>query len=594
MGGPRTDGYQFRIFRTIISRLVEPNVWKQRDVKTSGNNAGAISANDANQCYYIFRTISNIISSLGPVGWSALTTSPATDSESADKTQESAEDLSAQVIIAETASVVLRQGNRAAGNVDSEEERMLLEVLFVMKQLLSGPGALKLVHLNFDNFLIEQLSSTLDRDQCSFQGAMVDALLPALKARFSHDASGIPNASPKHRRKSSLDALASFPRLSLSAEKSENEVTPPAATQPNQQLLQCILKGISSRPSRDMIDKWIKFLSDCLPLYSSSIFQILLTLVERFCKEITVAYQELQRMFLTADPPTNERSEHVTVALLTGLENCIATAHERLLLEEADVPVVKSPEQQQSFFGNMVSGVFSGEAAQSRNATASNRLTVLLCFQDAVRLCFSIWSWGNNGRSRNSVETESVASFQYTSLRMRNRSRRMLEHLFTAEPLECLETVVQLWRRSITLDDPTESQLIFSLLHTLNESRPKITVPAIFNAIYSRTNPSALEPGRQSAMASQLSETELAAFLVTYARSLEDDMMDEIWDDCTTFLRDVLGNPFPHRQILLRLLEFAAILGEKMENTGFGDDRRTKKELGVSFYLFGLYDVPRC
>jgi hypothetical protein len=132
-----------------------------------------------------------------------------------------------------------------------------------------------------------------------------------------------------------------------------------------------------------------------------------------------------------------------------------------------------------------------------------------------------------------------------------------------------------------TKSDTETATLIFSLLHTLEGSRPKITIPAVFNAIYTRTNPNALDPARKSSMTSNLTESELASFLVAYARSLDDDVLDEIWADCTTFLRDVLSNPFPHRQILPRLIEFAAILGAKLENTTFGEDRRMRKELGV-------------
>ena len=57
--------------------------------------------------------------------------------------------------------------------------------------------------------------------------------------------------------------------------------------------------------------------------------------------------------------------------------------------------------------------------------------------------------------------------------------------------------------------------------------------------------------------------------------------MDEIWTDCMTFLRDILANPFPHRQVLPSLLEFAAILGEKVDNTNFGEQKRMRRELGV-------------
>ncbi|RAL66894.1 hypothetical protein DID88_007676 [Monilinia fructigena] len=75
----------------------------------------------------------------------------------------------------------------------------------------------------------------------------------------------------------------------------------------------------------------------------------------------------------------------------------------------------------------------------------------------------------------------------------------------------------------------------------------------------------------------------LVTFLVEYARSLEDDAMDEIWVDCITFLRDLLANPFPHRQTLPSLLEFAAILGVKVDNTNFGEQRRMRRELGDLF-----------
>jgi hypothetical protein len=167
---------------------------------------------------------------------------------------------------------------------------------------------------------------------------------------------------------------------------------------------------------------------------------------------------------------------------------------------------------------------------------------------------------------------------------MRNRARRLLEHLFAAEALECLETIVEVAQK--TNPKSQDAPHIYDLLHVLDGSRPKYTIPAIFNAIYSRTNPSALEQSRKSSLTSPLSDLDLVLFLVDYAKSLEDDAMDEIWTDCMTFLRDLLTNPFPHRQTLPSLLEFAAILGEKVDNTNFGEQRRKRRELGVSVREF--------
>jgi hypothetical protein len=93
-------------------------------------------------------------------------------------------------------------------------------------------------------------------------------------------------------------------------------------------------------------------------------------------------------------------------------------------------------------------------------------------------------------------------------------------------------------------------------------------------------------------MTISLQDTDLVWFLVEYTRTLDDDAMDEIWQDCMAFLKDLLTNPFPHRQTLPNLLGFAALLGEKVDNTNFGEQRRMRKELGVCYVL--IYNLLVC
>jgi hypothetical protein len=312
---------------------------------------------------------------------------------------------------------------------------------------------------------------------------------------------------------------------------------------------------------------------------------VLIPLVETFCTQIGITFSSLKHVFRDPNPSlgaTFNVPENTLISLLNGLEQVLARGHDRLLAEEARAQIVKSPDQPQGFFGNMVSGVFSSDAPQSRSATANDRLTVLLAFQDAVRICFTIWSWGQ-GQDASAQDVTSAASFNYTSLRMRNRARRLLEHLFAAETLECLETVIGIWRGSLGNPESTQHTEVLKLLPALDGSRPKHTVPALFNAIYSRTNPGALDPSRRSTLTIELQDTDIVIFLVDYAQTLEDDSMDEIWQDCMTFLKDLLGNPFPHRQTLPSLLEFAAILGEKVDNTNFGEQRKMRRELADLF-----------
>ncbi|RBR02672.1 hypothetical protein FVER53263_08090 [Fusarium verticillioides] len=301
-------------------------------------------------------------------------------------------------------------------------------------------------------------------------------------------------------------------------------------------------------------------------------------------REIGITFANLRETFSSnALSLGSEKSspESTLIFLLNGLEQVLARAHQQLLNEEARTQVVKTPDQPQSLFGSMVSNVWQSDTPQSRSATANDRLTVHLAFQDAVRICFKIWTWGQ-GNDSSKQDQGSFGSFNYTSLRMRNRARRLLEHLFAAENLQCLETVIALWKQPI---DGAESTQVFNMLSALEACRPKHCIPALFNAIYRRTGAGAgaVDTASKSTMTISLQDTDLVWFLVEYTRTLDDDAMDEIWQDCMAFLKDLLTNPFPHRQTLPNLLGFAALLGEKVDNTNFGEQRRMRKELGDTF-----------
>ncbi|CAN9345802.1 unnamed protein product [Alternaria alternata] len=366
-------------------------------------------------------------------------------------------------------------------------------------------------------------------------------------------------------------------RLSLALNRDSEDNTP-APIPPPPQLVECLKFGFSSPASRLVLDDWIQFLVEVLPMFADTIFQNLLPLVECLCKEINLAFEQLKSTFAKTQVVPTVSPESTLISLMNGLEQILAKAHERLTTQETRVSASKSPEQPQGFFSNVVSGLISSDTNQTRTPTANSRLSVLLCFQDTVRICFAIWSWGHMLEVQDHT---SASSFSYTSLRMRNRARRTLEHLFAAEALECLETLVVLWAHA-TPDD-TQGPAITGLLNVLNGSKPKHTIPAIFNAVYSRTDPGALDTNRQSTLTSDLTDAELVAFLVEYTTSLEDDAMDEIWQDCTLFLRDVLANPLPHRQILPTLLEFTAVIGQKVDNTNFGEQRKMRRELADIF-----------
>ncbi|KAI1323237.1 putative regulator of reproduction dopa [Xylariaceae sp. FL0255] len=569
----------FQIFVTKASEVGFLRTVSKSTSSVTSNKSVTFSEDDDLDIYiYYIRTLSNILRWAPDALWGVLATkeidkptlaiSEITGSESEVSLQEFFVHVCLRCI---------------SGNVFPDDTATRLRIaqlhrtaLTLLHQILLNPYSEGLAKLHLENPLIERLGQSLDVPDHYVQVLFLDVVFASLKLRET--LSSEPPKSPTGEKRALSYPSRSMRRSSASVDHIPELSAPPPF------LVKCIQSGISSPNSRSVLDSWVGFLTECLPFYSHTIFQVLIPLVGTLCDEIARTFNDLQSIFREEGKSSVNTSapESTLISLLNALEQVLAKAHDRLLAEESRIQVVKSPDQSQGFFGNMVSGVFNSDAPLSRSATANDRLTVLLAFQDAVRMCFKIWSWGQ-GNDASHLDSESAASFKYTSLRMRNRARRLLEHLFTAEALECLETVIDIWRNSSDSDDSTKPLEVFNLLPALDGSRPRHTIPAIFNAIYSRTNPNALEPSRKSTMTVSLQDTDLVIFLVDYARSLEDDAMDEIWQDCMVFLKDILANPFPHRQTLPSLLEFAAILGEKVDNTNFGEQRKMRRELGDLF-----------
>ncbi|KAL7800485.1 Dopey, N-terminal domain-containing protein [Trichoderma afarasin] len=535
---------------------------------------------DIDLCLYYLRTLHHVLDSSGENSRAVLVSKHLSFnsvgqvqiSTGGDETDITLQDYFVRVCLA---CITGDASASASDDLNNRVSQLHRYALTVLHSFLISHHAAPLSNLHLDHLLIDRLMKSIGSPDPYVQVLLLEVVFDALKLQDIVAAElSIPSAAEK--RRSSADPLHAV-RLSISA----GDTRPPPMIMPPQ-LLKCLQAGLSSTSSQFVLDNWVTFLGRCLPFYSQSIFQILIPLVETLCKQIGVTFSHLKDMFEDETYEVKSESgtpESTLIYLLNALEQVLAKAHDQLLAEEAQALALKGPDQPQSIFGSMVSGVFQSDTPQSRSATANDRLTVHLAFQDAVRMCFSIWTWGQ-GDDATTQDINSSASFNYTSLRMRNRARRLLEHLFTAETLESLETVIDVWRNSTSAADHAT---VFNFLAALDAARPRHSMPALFNSIYSRTNPAALEPSRKSTMTISLQDADLVVFLVEYARSLDDDAMDEIWQDCITFLKDLLNNPFPHRQTLPSLLEFAAILGEKVDNTNFGEQRKMRRELGDLF-----------
>ena len=344
----------------------------------------------------------------------------------------------------------------------------------------------------------------------------------------------------------------------------------PDVGSPPNELIQILVSNISSKAIDLTIDKWVTLLCNTLPLYSTQdLFANMLKLTACFCARIKDYFTRVQELYerpyaaAGADGVTSAETaknpERSMNNLLAGLEYILARAHTHLV-DQVSATDISNPS--------------SSEKSQLRSI-ANHRLTVILCMQDTIQLCGTIWAW--RILKRTNALTPDSKSFAHISSRLRARTRRILEHLTDAEPQECLETLMGMWIDAARRN--SEQDVTLNLMQSLDGARPKFMMPATFNAIYNRTNPSALDQSQKSSLSVNVTAPELMTFLIAYTTALEDDLLEEIWTDCTAFLREVLANPMPHRQILLKLLEFVAALCQKMENTNYGEVFKMRREL---------------
>ncbi|CAK3964497.1 related to regulator of reproduction [Lecanosticta acicola] len=446
-------------------------------------------------------------------------------------------------------------------------------LISILELLLNSPAAVELKPLDLDTILLDRLVACIEGDLVSLQGGILRLVQAALKLRLpKSEAEQQPTTT--HRGSSSnspkRNSTAPYPRPTTSA-----SVTSPSPTPPPQ-LFKCLRLGFSSPATRYHLDQWLAFLADVLPNFADAIFSNLLPLIECFCQQLRKNHEEMLMLSKKGGSAKAVAPEAVAMSLLDGLEMLLDRAYECLVSEAVSEPPPKENEAKQSFLTNVTSGVFKSEGPPSRTSTSNNRLTVILAFQDSIRVALRMWIWASKPSTASDLDDSSSATTAYNALRVRNKTRHLLEQIFSVEPLESLEVLIAHW---CFAGEDTDAHSALSILQVMQVSRPKNVVPATLNALGTRTNPGSIPTSRTSSLTLDLSPSDIATFFSAYLDSTEDDAMDEIWQDCITFSKDVLANPLPYRQILPHLLSIILLLAEKLNNTNFGEQRKMRREL---------------
>lgn len=202
----------------VIARLEE--LFLRSSQGDVNGETPTISPDDYRECNYLLRTMSNILSAVTHSGWVTLLTHTLSQTEKHQDVSSEGEcffvRVASQRLTLSTdhsenkslhsavfdACLGIVGGQSPTGSEASSDEVKLQQTSFLlMKQLLLGPGAEEVVESGIDTFLVERLTVVLDEGgSVVLQGAIIDALLAALKVRFAPAYLPPPPPRPKNQK----------------------------------------------------------------------------------------------------------------------------------------------------------------------------------------------------------------------------------------------------------------------------------------------------------------------------------------------------------------------------------------------------------
>lgn len=336
-------------------------------------------------------------------------------------------------------------------------------------------------------------------------------------------------------------------------------------------LLQSITVGFTATTNLHVLNAWITVLTACIGLWKNSL-STTLRLVPCLCTCIHDVFTNYTR------GESHNDALPLLFAYLKAAQQVLSSAHTTLAKE--DKSLIPGADIQQNaegsgFFGSVMSGVFAVESPQDRTEAINKRRTVLEAMRTVVEEVFTVWVWAEEYHTKVDKSLDPGATWKHTAkARLKFHARTLMIALYSMEPLETLEMFAAIGKTS---------PYIFKILRGMDGSKPGSTLPHLVNSLVSRVNPSSGSvTTSQSLQVTDLSTTELAAFLVAYLNSLEPDAVEEVFPDCMGFLREVYTYS-AYKPLLPHVFKFAGILARKLDLTHFGDQRRVRRELSDVF-----------
>lgn len=339
-------------------------------------------------------------------------------------------------------------------------------------------------------------------------------------------------------------------------------------------LTEYLITNVSNMKGTLVITSYINLLAATLKTFDRSIFKILLSLTASIVGAT---------MQIFADEQNNGGAYQMILLLLEGLEDVLSTSHEQISIKDKESYFANS-NARTDFLQAVVSNVFSNESTTEDAKSQGERNILLHSFTEATNCCLDIWQWAQS-HLLNLKDNEVNHNFSQYKF----KSKRLLEKLYTLEPLHTIEIVISRY--------PTD--LAITLTYILNGNRPSLTIPYIFHGIIYRHNrnnviktPSGDNMISRTAniatqmvptMLTKLDSTQIIQFLIAYTDSLENSVLEEFYDDIFAYFKEITINYTLYDTLLTKNLYFISVLTKKVHLSKFGENKKVRRELSDFF-----------
>ncbi|VEU21225.1 DEKNAAC102146 [Brettanomyces naardenensis] len=390
-------------------------------------------------------------------------------------------------------------------------------------------------------------------------------------------------------------------------------------SKPESKFQKFVTDGITTSDTSIQFHSWMQFALRVSEYYSELVFGATVGLTQCICNKVEELFS-VNKKYLT-DPAAESTTADVDDSiceLLAGMQNLLSRSHKYLGYLLSDNFAYGNTEagdtagrEEAGFFGSMIQGVFQVEAPTDKGELYKRKIILLKAMNRAVVTVYDIWLWSDEN---SKVKTERVASpvdnkmaqsistntiqgdlldeerppflafsrsVKFNASKLKFRSKKLLESIYTDEPMGTLEVLVQCYE--VKKEEKEKSFSAFKIVHVLDGSKMQATLPYIIDSLLSRVRSTALDVGKRSPLLTDLSPEEISHFLTDYVETLGSDMIEESWGDLSRLLREVCSSSSSYKRVYPDMLKIAAFVGSKLSQTSFGEQKKVKREMVDSF-----------